>query len=387
MKPFFYLFLIIFSCLACQAPEKLLEAGKYDLILKRAGKIARRKETVSYKWAIASEEAFLQANEKDSVFIEMNEKEDDISSWKAAYYTARKINRRQERLKKVLPIKTDNGFTASFRFTDAITKMAQAKKQIGFIYYQLAMRQMSAARQGSKRAALTSIQLLDSALIWQPDLKRAYTLREEAIDSAKVRVAIYVDTDDNVNFPTEIFKEIFRMKLPTIYKKYLFLQFNPSNTRDIDYFLFIKPLYVHVGAEEEYSSTTCYSKEIVTGHKTEKEWNDKDSCWVTKTIEIRETVHATVTEYEQNKDADMAIDVSVEDVEYYHIYAQKKICAYDNFYNKYSELSGDDRAVDCFIWEGSMDFFPSDWSMKKNLCHYMANRLARYILKYNWWFD
>jgi len=105
MKPFFYLLiLIVLQSSSCQGPEKLLEKQKYDLLLKRVGKLAKRKKTVSYEWVKATEEAFAKSNERDKAFIKRKEEEGGIAGWKAVYYAAKKMDYRQEQLRKSLPI-------------------------------------------------------------------------------------------------------------------------------------------------------------------------------------------------------------------------------------------------------------------------------------------
>lgn len=385
MRLFFYpLFFLIFLS-SCRGPEKLLEVGKYDLIIKRSANVFKRRRSNPYKWVIAVEQAYAIANEKEWAFIRANEKEENIPALKEIYYTALKIERRQNKVAKLLPVVAENGYVAKFEFSDVRTIIEKTRTQIAVNYYALAKDRMQLAHSGSKRAALHAIQLIDSAMTWVPELDGIHQLRKEAVASAIVRVAIYVDDDRGNYSDTRDFEENLKDELDYFYRQYLQVKVNPSPEFKADYYLFLKPSVLYIGPDEEWSSTRHFSKEIVTGTRTEKEWNEADSVWVTKTIEIRETVCATVTTYWQSKDAEMTVDLTVEDPKYYQVYARTKLYASDDFSNKYSDISGDDRAIDCIIFTGSWSSYPSDQWVRMGLYRSIASKVAYYMKGYEWW--
>ena len=385
MKLFYYPLLGLILISACRSPEKLLEKGKYDLIIKRAANVFNRRKSNPYKWVVAIEQAYVMANANEWAFIREKEKEGGLAAWKSVYYTALKVEKRQNKVADLLPVVADNGYTAKFDFSDVRTIIEKARNQIADEYYQLAKNKMRLVRSGSKQAALSSIRLIDSAMAWIPELDGIHELRKEAVDSAIVRVGVYVEGVEDWHHAVSTIEGNLQKELEYFYRQYLKIKLNPSREFKADYYLFLKPLSVYVGPDEEWSSSESFSKEIVTGSRTEKEWNETDSVWVTKTIEIKETVCATVTRYYQSKEAEMTAELTVEDPDYYRVFTRKKLYASDYFDNEYASVSGDERAIDGCVFTGFCDFFPSDWSMKNNMYHSISAKVRRYIKRYNWW--
>lgn len=387
MNKFLPLLILLAFILSCSSPEKLLDKRKYDLVIQRAEKVFERKKNKPYPWVSATEASFVLANARDWDFIKKQEAIGGLSAWKNIYYTALKIERRQNKIATLLPLQAENGYIASFQFSDTRSKIEDARNWIGEKYYSLANQTMEDVRAGSKKAALTSIRLIDSALVWTPSIDQVLELRQEATDSALVKVGVYFHREGRLDYVSDAVEEALYRRFNNFFRQHLQVDIEPTNAVDIDYYFFVKPQDIYIGPDIENVRETNFSKEIVTGQKTVKEWSKKDSCWVVTTIDIVETVHATLIAYEQIKEADMTVDVSIEDTEYYHTYATKKLYASEDFNNEYSRVIGDSRAIDCIVFSGFCWSYPSDGEMEHALSSSIAGSLKQYIKKYNWWFD
>lgn len=385
MRHFYLILLSILVLYSCRGPEKLIEKEKYDLIIKRVKNVLKRKKPPSVEWVKSTERAFELANQKDRHLIEVYQKKDKLSYWKKVYYLLRKIDLRQDKIHQYTPLTDETGYTASFIFQDTELEKQAAQSQVASIYFAAATEEIEKVRAGSKKAALASIRLLDSTLVWKNDLYQAKELRQEAIDSAIVRVALYVNsTSQYSDIATDIENYLYR-DFNRYFKLYLQVKVNPDETFKSDYYFFVEPISIDIGYEQMSRRETCYSKEVVTGHKTVKEWNASDSTWISKTIEIKETVHGKLIEIEQNKDASMQAIFSLEDSRTRKVYYQKPINTSYRFCNKYSKKEGDRRALSSVCSFGSHSSFPSDSRMENRMSQSMAYQACAFIKKRDWW--
>ncbi|MCP3933664.1 MAG: hypothetical protein GY705_31740 [Bacteroidetes bacterium] len=378
---------VLFLFSSCYGPEKLLEKEKFDRVLVRAKEVSKYRKKIPLKWVLAAEEAFRLANRKDWSAIYYLEQRKSLQNWKRIYFLAEQIEDRQKRVSSLLPFESETGYVPTFGFSDAISKMEEAQSWIATIYMNEAEGELKNARAGSKKAAMQCIDFVDLALLWRSDIYNANKIRNEAVELAQVRVTVQIEEPIFNQYGSRKLKAHIISRLSEIEHPFLTILVGDAFEFETDYLVSVELLDIDVSGDHISSSSRCYSKEIVTGTKTEKVWNEEDSCYVTKTIEIKKTVQATVTEYRQYKDADLTVLVQIFGTNGISLIDEKRIFASEDFENTFCETEGDDRALDCVSCTGMSWSYPSDWSMIADMCGYSARRFRNFISDYNWWFE
>ena len=137
MKPYIYATLLFFLLLSsCRGPEKLVEKGEYDIVLKRANTIFKRNKAPSFHWVLAAEQSLLLANIRDLDAIEYYQEQGGLENWKNIYFTAKRIADRQEELSETFPYLFNIEYESNFDFTNIQYKIEDAIYHLAVILRQ-----------------------------------------------------------------------------------------------------------------------------------------------------------------------------------------------------------------------------------------------------------
>lgn len=386
MKNIYYLVFILLFLSSCNRVDYLLKHEKYKRIIKISERKLFAQKDLDLEWIKAYELAFHKRNEIFWQHIEELETRNDTIAWKKVVQLANYLDEQQSKVAYLIPVKSVEGYTASLKFEPTKEKIKEGKNSVARLYFESALVEIYLMRRGSKRAAKSALGLIDSALAWRPQLYEAETLRAEAIDSGTISLAIHIYDDPPYGVVADHVSEYLYQKLSANLHQLLEVKINPSFLEHRDYDIHFRPTGFFIGLEQEHESTTEESAEICVGHETNTYWCEKDSVWITETVEIIETVYATITEYEQSKSGWTSGKINFETLPSRQIYHQKDIHEYYNFSNDYTVVEGDSRAT-CSMsmgWEAS---YPTDEEMEQELFHDVAEEIIYRIRKFPFWKD
>ncbi|NJK85455.1 MAG: hypothetical protein HC906_05300 [Bacteroidales bacterium] len=111
----------------------MFQKGYYDAAIDKSIKKIIKGKNIQEN-AIYMDKAYSLANQQDLERIEFLMKEGNERSWEEVYSIYSRLKYRQDRVKRVVPIRLNNK-TIDYKFTDYETKMAEAKRNAADYFY------------------------------------------------------------------------------------------------------------------------------------------------------------------------------------------------------------------------------------------------------------
>lgn len=183
MKAFYLLLfsaLFSISCNSVKRTQKFVAQGDYDQAIALAvKKLQKDKSAKEYDPHIRLlEEAFLKAKDDDMRHLAFSEKESSPSSAKQIYYTYLDLQARQDLIRPLLPLYSQEmGRKANFVFSDYTNDLLAAKDAYIKALYQEALVYMQRDTKIDYRSAFNVLCELDEV---QPNYRDVHQLREYA---------------------------------------------------------------------------------------------------------------------------------------------------------------------------------------------------------------
>jgi len=371
MKIKFYIYLLpCLFFLACANPQKLIDKGDYPAALR----VSTRKldnTNVKQEYLYAFEKAFTEMNRADIQRISKLKQRGELNEWLQILNLTRKIQKRQKRIAKALNNLSARGIYTDINLYPTSEKITEAEENIALLYYAEAQEHMPAARNGNRIAARTAHKALGNCRNYRADFKDALVLQKEMYELGTTHLLIRpTNYELNPRLADELMDEVIgNQQFPKRKDWLVYHLYHSEEAIDYQIDLSLSRPYV---SPDYYDESNCQaSTEVQVGCEEIKEWNATDSCWVTKTVPIYETVYATVTTYEQSKTSNIYLEVNILDVQANESIAFKEYCGRGSWYNDYSSYFGDARALGglCDTTLGCRSGYPSDRSMlRKAAC-------------------
>ena len=146
--------LLLLSMLAsCKGPTELIEQGNYDRAVELTLKKLRGKKKKKEKYVRGLEEAFNRATQRDMAQISRLRNSGQPEHWEKIYTLFRQIERRQARVRPLLPLVDKDGYQANFSFVKTTDAVAEAKREMVAHFYDQARSYLAQAERGDKVAA------------------------------------------------------------------------------------------------------------------------------------------------------------------------------------------------------------------------------------------
>ena len=126
-------FLLIISCSSVKKTEQALNSGNYDQAINIAIKNLRTNKDKKGKqsYILMLENAFAKATERDLDRIQFLSKEGNDAKLEEIYNNYLQLDRRQERIKPLLPLKIyESGRTAQFNFANYSSDIIHTKNKL-----------------------------------------------------------------------------------------------------------------------------------------------------------------------------------------------------------------------------------------------------------------
>ena len=344
----FVLTVVIFALGACSSPQKLLESGNYDEAILLSTKKLTGKKKKKEEYVRSLEAAFEKATQRDMAQAERLKKDNQDQNWDRIVQIYRTIDRRQERIRPLLPLVDQHGIKANFRFVRVDGLLREAKENAADFHYQTAQTLLEDAKSGDKLAARRAYNELEKVEAYFPQYRDKEQLKRIAHTWGTSHILLSVKNQANTLLPYELEEELKHFNVRDLQNHWqVFYTESPQEIK-LDYKVVLSLDAIDIGPslvrEREYEE----SREIEDGYDYVLDENGnvtKDTLGNDIKIPRYRLVQAMVLETHQQKIARVIANYEVYDLHDQRMIETRPLQAEAIFENYAATFRGDKRAL------------------------------------------
>lgn len=345
---FLSIFIITVVLAACGNPIKMLEKGQYDPAIYTSIKKLAGKKKKKAKYVRALEQAFERATMLDMREIEMLKREGREENWVEINNIVKRIKKRQRAIEPLLPLIDQHGYKANFKFVKVEELEIEAKAKAADYYYNEGRRLLALAERGDKTAAREAYEQFQKLKYYYDRYKDEAVLMEKALHLGTTYVLFDVKNHSNVLMPREFDRELRRVNLSGLQRKWKQVHSKPVKGINYDY---TATLYI---TQIEVSPETFKEREYIDDKTIEEGWEYvldsngnvmKDSSGNDIKIPKKVLIKARVFETYQHKAAVVSGVLEFKDNRSGELVRSEPVTVEVNFENYAATFKGDERAL------------------------------------------
>ncbi|GAB4249754.1 MAG: hypothetical protein Kow0027_12730 [Saprospiraceae bacterium] len=344
----FTIFFLTILLVSCGNPMKMLEKGQYDPAIYASVKKLAGKKKKKAKYVKALEQAFERATMKDMREIEMLKREGREENWVEINNIVKRIKKRQRAIEPLLPLIDQHGYKASFKFVKVEELEIEAKAKAADYYYNEGRRLLALAERGDKNAAREAYKMFQKLDYYYDRYKDEDKLMQRALDLGTTYVLFDVQNHSNVLMPREFDRELRRINLSDLQRKWRQVHSKPVKGIEYDY---TATLYI---TQIVVSPETFKEREYIDDKTIEEGWEyvldengnvRKDSAGNDIKIPKKVLIKARVFETYQHKAAVVSGILELTDKRLDELIRSEPVTVEVNFENYAATFKGDERAL------------------------------------------
>jgi hypothetical protein len=357
---FLFTVLSLASCNSVKRNQKFLASGNYDQAIDLAvKKLSKDKNSNnSGDHILLLEEAFKKAKEKDVRRIKFLEKDQNPTANREIYYTYRNLEKRQERIRPLLPLHSDVlGRSARFKLVDYSDKIVAAKNKFADDLYAEATTLLSYSTIPDARAAYERLDELH-------DIKPNYTNLNALLNDARFQGTDFVKVSLNNRsgqiIPARLLRDL--LDFNTYGLDDFWTEYHVNREVGVDYSFGISLNFREIVVSPERVSEKEYhrKKRIKDGWKYKLDRNGnvmKDSLGNDIKTDVYKVVTARVMYTKQSKNVLVGGDVLYRDLLKGRDIDRHPLASQFVFENEFAKFRGDERS----LTETDLDFMENDF--------------------------
>lgn len=251
---------------ACHTAERNLERGHYDdavdiAMRKLEGKRRKKEEHVR-----VLEAAFQKATERDMRLCDYLQGAGREENWAKINQIHRRIEARQNRVFRLLPLTASSGYKANFMFVNIEQREQESREKAAEHLYQKAQALLTDARRGDKMAARTAYDVLeDIGRRYFPQYKDKAVLLQEARRLGTIHVLVGVHNSSQKILPRELEQRFLELSSGDMNHFWRQVYLRPSTEMNYDYRVVFDVRRVDISPENVKERHYVDENEIVDG--------------------------------------------------------------------------------------------------------------------------
>lgn len=333
---------------SCASPMKLVETGNYDQAIELAVKKLAGKKTKKTKYVMALEDAFYKTTTRDMAYADELKKEGRPENWQKINDIYKKIKRRQDRIKPLLPLIDKDGIKAEFRFVKVEGLERESKEKAATFLYEDARRLLTLAKEGDKMAAREAFAQLDKIKRYYTSYRDRSQLMNLAHELGTSYILFEMTNNAPVVLPLGFEREITRISVNDLNSKWKEYHTRQQSGTAYDYkvVMNITDIQVSPGVVQERKYTD--DREIEDGFDYVLDENGnvkKDTSGNDIKVPRNVIIRAEVLETYQNKVANVSGRIEYIDLKRNQVINTDRIAVEAVFENYAATFRGDDRAL------------------------------------------
>ncbi len=348
---------------SCASVDKMIDTGNFDRATLLSAKRLAGKSKLKDKYVIALEESFEKATARDVRQMQALDDSDQASDWARVIVILDRIDRRQEAVQPLLPLKSKKGYEAKFTFVKTGALRNRAVEKYVALTYQEVETLMISARHGDKFDARLAHRKIENILKYQGSYALAEEWQIEAKELGTTRVEVRVK--NNLFRPISEYHQDAILKDAFRDEKWIKYHRQGTARRLVDYSIEVQLNDLQYSPERISEQLYTDAKEIQTGFEyvLDEQGNvRKDSLGNDVKTPIFQVIEAEVLRVQQSKYAELVGAVTIKNLRQ-NQYEEFPIRSEMAFEHAGATYRGDSRALrpESKDWLGSSPLpFPSD---------------------------
>lgn len=338
---------LMFFIISCQSPTKLVQKQKYNKAFDRVIKHIKKGKDLDVDMMYALEDAFSSTVARDMSYIEAMKNKNRADNWDLIYDRASAIEERQAKIEPYLPIYATNGQKANFNFvkTDVIKTLAAQKATEK--YYNMAKSELIEGESGNKLAARQAYNYLNKINRYNTSYKDQAKLKREAEVLGMTYVKVQVHNNSFNYLPKRLEDQILNRLAGSIGNRKWITTETPGINKTYDYNINYNIARFDISPDNYRETIIQESKILEDSYFLKDDKGDFVLDVNNEKIEITtsETVRATVIKVVQSKEATIAGELIIEDLELRRIVNSRPIIVEKVFLKESCTYTGDERAL------------------------------------------
>jgi hypothetical protein len=220
---FILAFALLITVASCRTAQKFVERGDYDgaiefCVDRLAG---RKKKKIEHVQGL--ELAFQKATERDMRAADALRAENRPDNWAKINRLYENIQYRQETITPLLPLTSNDGYTAKFQFVNIEKLLSESRTEAAEYEYQRGLTHMEQARAGDKSAARRAYNAFDNTSKYFDTYKNASALKDEMHRLGTVHILFSIENNSNTILPVGFEDRVLDIQpadLNTFWRKY-----------------------------------------------------------------------------------------------------------------------------------------------------------------------
>lgn len=380
------LLLIITSCSVRQTRE-MLTSGDYDAAIQNAVQQLRNNKNAKGKqdYVYILEEAFAKAKERDLRNINAWFKDANPQNLEKIYETYVQLNRRQENIRPLLPLKLlKEGRDAIFPFDDYTDQIVSSKNALAKYLYDNSKALLVTKDKMTIRRAYDDLVYLETL---SPGFKDVNKLIDEAKLKGTDFVSVYTKNETNMVIPVRLENDLLDFSTLGLNDKWTVYHSNRQKEINYDYGLVVNFRDINISPEQVKEKEFEKEKQIKDGVINLLDTNGnvvKDSLGNAIKVDNMKTIRISIYEFSQFKACQVTAKVDYIDFKTNQLLQTFPLVSEFTFNYMYAKYRGDKRACepDYYQYFNRRAIpFPSNEQMVYDTGNDLKNKLKDIIVR------
>ena len=340
--------LIIVACGSGNV-EKLISSGNFDsAINKSISKLRTNKDAKGkQEYVYLLQDAFAKANERDLTQINYLMKEANASNFEKVYNLYLGLQTRQDKVRRILPLKLLNeGTDAVFKMDDYTDEIISSKNGLSSYLYANSMKLLESSNKMDIRQAYDDLMYLDQ-------LNPNFSDVRKKIDEAQFRgtdfVHVYTKNETNMVIPTRLQDDLLNFGTYGLNDKWTVYHNNKQKNINYDFGMLVNFRQINISPEQVKEKEFVREKQVKDGTKTLLDSNGnavKDSLGNPIKVDKFKTIRVNIYEFRQFKSVQVTAKVDYVDYRNNQLIESFPLASEFVFENIYSTFNGDKNACE-----------------------------------------
>jgi len=343
-----FISLLLIAC-GVKQTQNLLSSGNYDEAMDKAVQSLKNNKNAKGKqdYIYLLQEAYEKANERDLRNVDAWFKDANPRNLEKIYDTYVNLNRRQEIIRPLLPLKLlKEGRNAEFIFSDYTDQIVSSKNALAKHLYDNSKALLATKDKMSYRRAYDDLVYLDEL---SPNFKDVGQLIQTAKIKGTDYVNVYTKNETNMVIPVRLQNDLLDFSTYGLNDQWTVYHNNKIKGVDYDYGLVVNFRQINISPEQIKEKEFYKEKQIKDGTKTLLDSNGnvvKDSLGNPIKVDNFKTIKASIYEYRQYKSAQVTAKVDYIDLKSNQLLETFPLTSEYIFDYVYAKYTGDKRACE-----------------------------------------